>query len=795
MTIDHHHCPQHYLPPAACSISFASFLLVDHTLSTAKNSSLRPVVDIMFHPNPGLNHLLSVIANSPIEQEPPTTSLRGWQVSISEDDDLSSSDDDSDVPDFMDPGTSSDEDNKSTSSDEDDESQIPKLVRRGDQSSDDESLPDWCYNTCSTGNDGSVAEPENTQDTSNDADVNNSSSNNKGDGEKHDNDNNNDDNDNKNNDGDDDNNKDDEDNDNNKDDDDKKNNDGDDDNNKDAEDKDDNNNNNDDNDDDKDDDDKDKDSNNNDKNDSDKSCVDWRREKEEAESLYSGLLSAIGVATAQEHPLRKADCKIAARRRALLMGREGSEASWEEFINVRLITDVMGKSGLSVKQDPDNPDECLFQCASEIEYLQDLDPVRALTDAANYLLETYPEPVQRVWKSDKKKGVVLEKLPRDKALAMYGLSRSWKGNNEKQRIEVFGPKHTIEFRRRVIEHGYAHAMLNVAPGGIHRLTVKDIKDVAYKNARENPQDDLNRLMSGEEFKAGVKERLEADFLGTRSSPVDSEIELPFHLAMEEQYQQSHPVVEFEEFALEDSDRKILYGVVHNPISKSDLLCLHKYLQNTRFLKGSRGKSKSFVRVISSREGDGGPPFVVAGKTLYPCASECGPDELQIIGYANSIMRTLRTVMKEMYPHHAITDTCWTNVAQMLVGRLNDATYGAHNDEEATICITAKEDCIEVMPNAFLPTQDNMIVITYCLTNHSEPGAMVLRIINKDTDKTVGEVKLSNHCIHIQLPYCNNKVVMHHPRSADKHTGGGVWRLTITFRLQVDGRCDKEAAAF
>ena len=41
-------------------------------------------------------------------------------------------------------------------------------------------------------------------------------------------------------------------------------------------------------------------------------------------------------------------------------------------------------------------------------------------------------------------------------------------------------------------------------------------------------------------------------------------------------------------------------------------------------------------------------------------------------------------MKTVNPGIKVTDTCWTNMAQMLVGQITKASYSAHNDFEATI---------------------------------------------------------------------------------------------------------------
>ena len=142
-------------------------------------------------------------------------------------------------------------------------------------------------------------------------------------------------------------------------------------------------------------------------------------------------------------------------------------------------------------------------------------------------------------------------------------------------------------------------------------------------------------------------------------------------------------------------------------------------------------------------------------------------------------------MKTVNPGIKVTDTCWTNMAQMLVGQITKASYSAHNDFEATIAIRNNEEAVEVMEDVFLPTQDNIIVITLILSNDPNIDNCYLRITHDDGKIT--DIPLSNFCFHVQGPKANSSLWKHEVVFKQSVMAGHIWWLSITFRLCIDGR--------
>ena len=487
------------------------------------------------------------------------------------------------------------------------------------------------------------------------------------------------------------------------------------------------------------------------------------KEREVAEKEYKLFLASMKAVEDFAVPIRDGKDDENAIRRGLLLGRH-EKASWEEVVVARLVWDLLDDG----KEDPGHNHNIVRQKLTKGAEID------ALVNATNSLLDKYPVKVQVAFR-----GCYNKSLSVDLVKNMFGLTRKWKGKVKK--VNLLGTDHSIHFRKRVIEKAYELAFTNIIHG---RPTVNsDLATKAHHFAVTNPQSDLNKLMEGTEFVEKVKAALGERFLDDDPSNE----ELPFNLAMDNGHKVNHPVVDHH--VVESEGAKAWYLVVNNPISSGGVKQLWEYVGDTPWLFGKAGKKRSMYRVVTEGGGgDNAPAFVVGGKTAYP--SDVGGRhqkfESAMIGWSNQILRQLVSAMKVIHPNARITDTCWSNMAQMLVGQINDASYSAHNDFECTIAIRENEDAVEVMEDVFLPTIDNLIVVTYVLTNDTNVGNCYLEIIDEN-GKVIGKIPMSNNCFHVQGPGANRPGWEHKVCFTEVKMEGGIWRLSITFRLCIDGR--------
>ena len=477
--------------------------------------------------------------------------------------------------------------------------------------------------------------------------------------------------------------------------------------------------------------------------------------------------------------------------RGILLGKKS--ATVEELMQQKLYMDLYDKK---------NPDK-MPDFAKE--YVKDIDVVDCLRKSTEELLEAFPKQVRGAFYYQRNQ----EELHVGTVKNMFGLSDQWRGKIKS--VHGIGDNHSLHFRKRVIRYCFDIAFENRGNYNDYPRVNPCFAKQAYKKAMACEQRDLHALTDTEkcpEFHEKFDAAITRKYLdklgdedGSEDSDRDSSKQRPKKKAKKGNHQDR-----FDNFEFKMSDEDPGHPTVHTtvvrdkydpssepswykridrPISIDSAREVLRCGDRNTSLYGLGGKDGAFVRVCSTRI-SGGAEFVVAKQHMYPSAPTVDKQETELMVCANKVLRTLFDTLQEINPHMEITDTLLADTSQGLVASIAKAGYSAHNDFTEMICLNVNEKKLEVSPNVFLPTQDNLIILTLVMSNDNEADTCYLEITNKD-GKKIGEIPLSNFCFHIQGPKANRQGWKHGVkfRNLKRQGLGGVWRYSITFRLSMD----------
>ena len=118
-----------------------------------------------------------------------------------------------------------------------------------------------------------------------------------------------------------------------------------------------------------------------------------------------------------------------------------------------------------------------------------------------------------------------------------------------------------------------------------------------------------------------------------------------------------------------------WKVVHYPFSIEHAIKVLRSLNRLPFLPGEAGKLGAFIRVVGDPgETGAGSDFVVAGKTVYPCAPMCDPNSKLLMESTRAVYTAILSTLRDLNLNLFIPNTLYANVVQILANDLSKSNY-------------------------------------------------------------------------------------------------------------------------
>jgi hypothetical protein len=177
---------------------------------------------------------------------------------------------------------------------------------------------------------------------------------------------------------------------------------------------------------------------------------------------------------------------------------------------------------------------------------------------------------------------------------------------------------------------------------------------------------------------------------------------------------NRPVVSKHVFAYAEDSRKTFWFIsIDNAFSKPFWEQLLLGLQDLRFCAGLGGKSKAYVRCASHEEQ---AIFTTSGRFTYNSVPMSNVEE-GILELAKFVMLFQKAYVERLWGSE-YKFTWDANLLHHVVGPITESVYGAHSDFGPLLCSLSDDSYKHVHERSFLPTREEMQVLTIYYSNYT-----------------------------------------------------------------------------
>ena len=227
-------------------------------------------------------------------------------------------------------------------------------------------------------------------------------------------------------------------------------------------------------------------------------------------------------------------------------------------------------------------------------------------------------------------------------------------------------------------------------------------------------------------------------------------------------------------------------VINNALSQGTVKYLFQQFNNISFMSGKGKKEKCFVRVSSLTDS----PFVMSnGETIY---KSCSFNEVdyKLLSIFNNIKRTQEDAVIQARGGEEYKPTLICTDIYTITGHSKNCKFSHHSDYSTMHTSASSNECDRIYSgheNGYLPTQDEMQVVTLILSNSQQSESS--RLVYKDKHKTgklcKENILLGNNTIHIQGPGSQSNGITHQSEMIEgADSVPGTFRIIVTFRSSV-----------
>jgi hypothetical protein len=235
------------------------------------------------------------------------------------------------------------------------------------------------------------------------------------------------------------------------------------------------------------------------------------------------------------------------------------------------------------------------------------------------------------------------------------------------------------------------------------------------------------------------------------------------------------------------EKQFWFMTIDNAFSDSFWDTWINAIDQMRFCKGLGGKSEAYVHCSCSEPG---VIFTTARKYTYKALGITDMEE-KILSLARFVMKFQRAYVERLYGRdYRVT---WdANLLHQVVGPIQAAVYGAHNDFCPLLCSLNEDNSVNVQNDVYLPEIEQMQVLTIYYSNHPTDCAKNVTTKMRYTfkDKSIGSFSMGSRGIHIQGPGSQSPGIKHASTVHSTVPKFGVFRCICTTRLSVVPRHGK-----
>jgi hypothetical protein len=207
---------------------------------------------------------------------------------------------------------------------------------------------------------------------------------------------------------------------------------------------------------------------------------------------------------------------------------------------------------------------------------------------------------------------------------------------------------------------------------------------------------------------------------------------------------------------EDTDKKTFWFLsIDNAFSDPFWGEWISSMDDLRFCAGLAGKNNAFV-CCSSHEKQA--IFTTGGRNTYH-ANPLSRIEERILKLAKFVMSFQKAYVQRLlgFDYKVTWDA---NLLHHVVGPITEAVYGAHSDFSPLLCSLMKDRYKHVENTSYLPTREEMQVLTIYCSNYRISDGSCTSISYTYHDKLIGSASLGSRGIHIQGPGSQSTGIKH-----------------------------------
>ena len=493
------------------------------------------------------------------------------------------------------------------------------------------------------------------------------------------------------------------------------------------------------------------------------------------EAQYRDLVSSLRTLVDKEHPLL-GNGERASKARSILIGRDSSElTSWKDFFIARLQFDIQKESiTISLSNGTVNSKD-LPQLVTSNTNGEPVLPV-TLLQAIYIILKTYSD-------EDRLRFQVKGKM-NDRAFnAMFGICKDVSqlaNNNNLSSLKLDYHKIKLMIERSlkharmqdVIKQKSASTRSDGRPIALYKFNEK-IATKVFKFAKDKTQAYLPTVDISQ-YKDEFFARLQKDY--SKTFVDGAEVANCTH----------KPIITRYPHHISRNGKSFDVIVINNALSPQTVKYLFEQFNNISFMSGKGKKEKCFVRVSSLTDS----PFVMSnGETIYKSCTFQDVD-YKLLSIFNNIKGSQEDAVLEARGGEEYKPTLICTDIYNITGHSKNCKFSHHSDYSTMHTSASANKCDRIYSgyeNGYLPTQDEMQVVTLILSNSQQSESS--RLVYKDKHKTGKLCKeniiLGNNTIHIQGPGSQSNGITHQSEMIEgADSVPGTFRIIVTFRSSV-----------